>query len=100
MHACSGLRALVTYHPIRLDIIAMQQPAHPNAVFVGELNRSKCLFSIGHQQSACEFLRGCQQCNCFENLERNPEPNHLALPMMLSALKHKWGMLALFVAGY
>ena len=33
----------------------------------------------------------------FKNLERNAKLGHLALPTMLSALKHDWAMLALTV---
>ena len=38
-----------------------------------------------------------QKCNCFKSLESNAKLHHLALPTMLSALKHDWGILAMFV---
>jgi hypothetical protein len=33
----------------------------------------------------------------LESLESNAKLHHLVLPTMLSALKHDWGILALFV---
>ena len=81
-------------------LIAMQQSTYPIATFVGEWNQSNSVcFLLVISNAAREFSRECQFKNAMvlESLESNAKLHHLALPTMLSALKHDWGILALFV---
>jgi len=108
-YACSGLR--VANHPIRLDLMFINslaslfrfndycnEPTYPIAAFVKGI-RASVRFLLVISNAAREFLRECQFKNAMvlESLESNAKLHHLALPTMLSALKHDWGILALFV---
>ena len=55
--------------------------------------RASVRFLLVISNAACEFLRECQFKNAMvlESLESNAKLHHLALPTMLSALKHDWG---------
>ena len=113
--ACSGLR--VTYHPSDRKWICCKfinslaslfsfndqlqsnnQPIQSPRLW-GNENQSKCSFSIGHLQCCTWILErmSIQNAMVLESLESNAKLHHLALPTMLSALKHDWGILALFV---
>ena len=61
--------------------------------------RASVRFLLVISNAAREFSRECQFKNAMvlESLESNAKLHHLALPTMLSALKHDWGILALFV---
>ena len=61
--------------------------------------RASVHFLLVISNAAREFSRECQFKNAMvlESLESNAKLHHLALPTMLSALKHDWGILALFV---
>ena len=61
--------------------------------------RASVRFLLVISNAARELSRECQFKNAMvlESLESNAKLHHLALPTMLSALKHDWGMLALFV---
>ena len=72
-------------------LIAKQQSTYPITAFLGNENQSKCSFSIGQLQCCMSILES------FKSLESNAKLHHLALPTMLSTLKHDWGILALFV---
>ena len=72
---------------------------------------SNCRVCVGVQSEAVFIfywlspmlhVNSCEKVNLHkrnrsESVEINAEPDHLALPTMLSALKHEWGILALFV---
>ena len=66
---------------------------------MGNEIRASVRFLLVISNAAREFSRECQFKNAMvlESLESNAKLHHLALPTMLSALKHYWGMLALFV---
>ena len=61
--------------------------------------RASVRFLLVISNAAREFSRECQFKNAMvlESLESNAKLHHLALPTMLSALKHDWGILALSV---
>ena len=61
--------------------------------------RASVRFLLVISNAAREFSRECQLKNAMvlESLESNAKLHHLALPAMLSALKHDWGILALSV---
>ena len=65
----------------------------------GNKNQSKCSFSIGHLQCCTWILErmSIQNAMVLESLESNAKLHHLALPTMLSALKHDREILALFI---
>ena len=115
--ACSGLR--VTYHPSDCKWIwcckfinslsslfsfndslkCNNQPIQSPRLWGNEIRASVC-FLLVISNAAREFSRECQFKNAMvlESLESNAKLRHLALPTMLSALKHAWlGILALFV---
>ena len=60
--------------------------------------RASVRFLLVISNAAREFSRECQFKNAtvLESLESNAKFHHLALPTMLSALKHDWGIFALF----
>ena len=53
------------------------------------------VFFWSTSMGAHEFFRECQFKSAI--LEINARPDHLALPLMLSAREHEWEILALFV---
>ena len=68
-------------------------------VLWGNEIRANVHFLLVISNAAREFSRECQFKNAMvlDSLESNAKLHHLALPTMLSALKHDRGMLALFV---
>ena len=114
--ACSGLR--VTYHPsdrkwiwcckfinslaslfsFNDQLQSNNQPIQSPRLWGNEI-RASVRFLLVISNAAREFSRECQFKNAMvlESLESNAKLHHLALPTMLSALKHDWGILALFV---
>ena len=80
--------------------IAKQQSTYPIAAFVGEW-KSEQVF-VFYWSSPMLHVNSRENVNSkmqwfLESLESNAKLHHLALPTMLSALKHDWGILALFV---
>ena len=95
---CKFINSLASLFSWNDSLQCNNQPIQSPRLWGNEI-RASVRFLLVSSNAACEFSRKCQFKNAMvlESLESNAKLHHLALPTMLSALKHDWGILALFV---